>query len=166
MKKDIITLLLFALLLFSSFFQPARKTLQDYRRLTGAAWTGQLTYVDYSSGKRTAIKANLQVFQSVTDPYVFYRKYAYPDEPGANSTDTIVISRDGKSIGAERIVQRRKQKDTIYLVTEKRSFDSGKEMLFRYTYRISSKEFTIRKDERTPADTAYMERNTYTFLRP
>jgi hypothetical protein len=138
----------------------------DLKRLTGEKWIGQLTYLDYSSNKKTSIKANLQVSRSASDNQVWYFKNEYPLEPKANSIDTLIISVDGKMLDDEKVIERtRVNKTAVRIITRKNSVDNGKEKIFRYTYNISDKTFSIKKEEKNKNDVAFIERNVYEFKR-
>jgi len=82
-------LFVFALLLASAFAaraaaQAPRVGAEDLRRLTGAKWTGTLTYLDYRSNKEVSIRSNLTVTQAPGDDSAWVFEYEYPDEPKAN----------------------------------------------------------------------------------
>jgi hypothetical protein len=138
----------------------------DLQILTGQPWIGTLTYLDYGTNKRVSIASNLSVSHSRTDTLVWVFAYEYPDEPKANSQDTLALSRDGRTIHGERVVERAgRSTDTLKIVTEKRGTDNDKQAVFRLTYLISAKSFAIRKEVRYEGADGYIERNRYDWKR-
>src|SRR5690349_6018730 len=78
--------------------QTPRVGAEDFRRLTGARWTGMLFYRDYSSGKEVSIRANLTVAEPHGDGSSWVFEYEYPDEPKANSKETVTLGEGGTRI--------------------------------------------------------------------
>lgn len=160
-----------ALLVASSFFglafpeTPKVKT-KDLQRLTGRQWTGTLTYADYRTNKKVSISSNLTVTRSATDKLSWVFEYQYPDEPKANSTETVTISSDGTTIDGEKVVERtRLAGDTLRIVTEKTGPDNNKNALFRFTYVLSAMSLSIRKEVRYEGEAQFFERNQYSWKR-
>lgn len=75
---------------------------RDLQLLMGAQWKGTLTYLDYSRNKRVSIPSNLTVTKSNGDRWSWVFEYQYPDEPKANSRETVTISKDGEPLMARR----------------------------------------------------------------
>lgn len=138
----------------------------DLQRLTGKPWAGTLTYLDYRTNKTVSIAANLVVSQSDGDKRSWVFEYQYPDEPKANSKETVVISQDGRVINGERVVERvRLARDRLRIVTEKSDPDNDKKALFRFTYLISANSFSTKKEVRYEGTEAFIERNQYSWRR-
>lgn len=160
-----------ALLVATSFFGFAftdtpKVTSDDLQRLTGAQWTGQLTYLDYRSNKKISIRSNLKVTQSAVDKLSWVFAYQYPDEPKADSNDTITISADGKMIDGEQVVERSVLAgNTLKIVTEKTGTDNDKKAIFRFTYLLNPTSFSIKKEVRHEGSTELFERNQYSWQR-
>lgn len=165
-KNRIVATLLVALLAyFPVTAQQPMLSSSDLTPLIGGEWTGELTYLDYGSGKRTSIRSNLVVTQA-SDPLVWNTEYLYPDEPKANSKSTIGLSKDGLVFNDQRVtVKNRSQDGGLTFVTEKEGTDNGKKALFRYTYRLSPVKFSIRKEVRIEGGSEFFERNTYSWAR-
>lgn len=164
-------ILVVALLTASSLFgftflkQPKVNT-KDLQRLTGAQWIGTLTYLDYRTNKKISILSNLIVTRSAEDKLSWIFEYQYPDEPKANSKDTVTISKDGKTIDGKTVIERTTLAgDTIRIVTEKSGTDNDKSALFRYTYLLSARSFSIKKEVRYEGTTEFIERNQYSWQR-
>jgi hypothetical protein len=142
-----------------------RVRISDMELLTGDQWTGTLSYLDYSSGKRNTIKANLLVAPLPSNGLSWIFRNEYPGEPHANENDTLVIGKKGKLLNGAHVTGRRLSKDTVIVTTEKTSIeDEGKIKQFRYTYRIHPLQFSITKEEKY-GSTPYFERNTYAYKR-
>lgn len=74
--------LISALLIASSLFgvaslKAAKVETEDLQRLTGAKWTGTLTYVDYRTSKKTSIPSNLTVTRSSANEMSWVFEYEY-----------------------------------------------------------------------------------------
>lgn len=162
-----ITILLVASSLFGlTFAQQPKADKKDLQRLTGAQWRGTLTYLDYRTNKKVSIPSNLTVTQSAEDKLSWVFEYQYPDEPKANSKDTVTISRDGKTIDGETVIERKNLAgNTTRIVTEKSGSDNDKSALFRFTYLLSARSFSIRKEVRYEGSTEFIERNQYSWQR-
>ena len=59
--------------------QSPRVSAEDLRGLTGARWTGTLTYLDYRSNKQVFIPSNLTVTQAAGDENAWVFEYEYPE---------------------------------------------------------------------------------------
>lgn len=159
------------LLIASSFFglgflETPKVKREDLQRLTGAQWVGTLTYADYRTNKKVSIPSNLSVTQSATDKRSWVFAYQYPDEPKANSKDTIVISKNGATIDGEKVIERKRLAgNSLRIVTEKAGTDNNKKALFRFTYALSATAFSIKKEVRYEGTTDFFERNQYEWKR-
>lgn len=139
---------------------------KDLQRITGAQWKGTLSYLDYRSNKKVSIPSNLTVTRSAADKLSWIFEYQYPDEPKANSTDTVTISKDGRVIDGETVIERTSLTGgTIRIVTEKKGTDNDKSALFHYTYLISAHSFSIKKEVRYDGATEFIERNQFDWKR-
>ena len=138
----------------------------DFQRLTGAPWTGTLTYLDYGKNKKVSIPSTLVVTRAATDARTWVFDYQYPNEPQADSKENVAIGKDGKTIGDETVVERTTLADkTLKIVTQKRGTDNDRQALFRYTYLISAKIFSIKKEVRYEGAQEFFERNEYSWTR-
>ena len=164
-------LLVSALVVASSFFglvlpETPKVNAMDLQRLTGSQWTGTLTYLDYPSGKQVSIPANLTVTQAAEDSLSWIFAYQYPDEPKANSKDTVTISQDGKTIDGEAVIERTSLAgDTLRLVAEKSGTDNDKQATFRFTYLLGSNSFSVRKGVRYAGTSEFFQRNQSSWKR-
>lgn len=166
MNACLTLLLTLSILLGLALIDAPKISTNDLQILTGQQWTGTLTYLDYSTNKRVSIASNLIVSQSKTDKLVWIFEYQYPDEPQANSQETITISQDGRTINDETVVERANPTgDVLKIVTEKSGMDNNKKAVFHYTYLISAKRFSIKKEVQYEGTTEYIERNQYDWKR-
>lgn len=164
-------LLFSVLLIVAQLFAPAaasapKVTGKDLRTLAGAQWTGTLTYLDYRSNKKVSIPSNLTVTRSAEDNRSWVFDYKYPDEPKADGKETVTVSRDGRAINDEAVTERTKLAGgTLRIVTEKKGRDNDRNAVFRHTYLLNAKSFSIKKDVRYEGAGEFFERNQYSWTR-
>ena len=143
-----------------------RVTRDNLQILTGAQWSGTLTYRDYRSNKEVSIPANLTVRPNGEDKWSWVFEYKYPDEPKADSAEIVRLSKDGRSINGEVVVERTSLPDsTVSFVTEKKGEDNNRNASIRFTYSINSRSFSIRKEVRYEGETQFFARNEYRWKR-
>lgn len=136
-------------------------TATDFAPLVSTNWKGNLAYTDYTSGKLTTIPVNLSVMQ-INDTS-FELSLNFPDEPQANGADTIHILNDGTYLDNKKIVSAQKSGDATTITGESTGSDNNKPAQFKYTYIISSSEFTIMKEVKYDDSNEYFLRNKYQF---
>lgn len=159
-------LLIGACFLVLGFSKSPKVKAKDLQQLTGTQWTGTLTYLDYGKNKKVSIPANLIVTTSAADKLSWVFDYQYPDEPKANSKETVTLSRDGKIFDGETVVEKNKLDDgTIKIVTEKAGMDNDKKSQFRFTYLLSRTSFSIKKEVKYDGTNEFFERNQYSWKR-
>lgn len=163
--KKIISIFLIAL--FSSIFalgQVPKVKIKDLQNLTGAQWTGTLSYLDYGKNTKVSIPSNLTVTQSKDNKSSWIFEYQYPDEPKANSKEIVAITEDGKIFDGETVIERTNLADkTLRIVTEKSGTDNDKKALFRFTYLIGKTNFSIKKEVQYEGKTDFFVRNEYSW---
>ena len=166
MNTLIIYLLTLSLLFgFISTDTPKLKR-SDVQLITGQEWTGTLTYLDYSTGQKVSIPSNLIVSQSKVDKFAWVFDYEYPDELEANSSKDVLLSKDGRTFNGENVVEREPlNESTVRAVTEKTGTDNDQKALFRFTYLLASKSFSIKKEVRYEGAADFIERNQYSWAR-
>lgn len=161
-------ILISVLLIAASFpaLAAAKVKVDDFQHLAGAQWTGTLTYLDYGRNKKVSIPSRLSVTRSDTERRSWIFEYQYPDEPQANDKQIVAIGKDGKTIGDAKVVERTTLADkSLRIVTEKAGTDNDKPALFRYTYLLSAKSFSIKKEVRYEGASEFFERNEYSWKR-
>lgn len=165
MKKTL-TLLFLIFGVSSLVFANAKIKTKDLQILTGAQWTGNLIYLDYGTNKQVSIPSNLTVTQSKEDKLSWIFEYKYPDEPKADSKDTVIISKDGSLIDGEKVIERTELgNQTLKIVTEKSGTDNDKNSLFRFTYLIGKNEFSVKKEVKNENSNEFFVRNEYKWKR-
>lgn len=150
----------------------------DLDRLTGAAWTGTLTYRDYQTNKETTIDSTLEVIRlpglaqvgndfadaGVAPSWEF--RFGYPREPKANSTNIVQLSHDGRRFDDELVIERSESpENTFRFTTQSRGSDNDKPATFRHLYTLTHNTFTITKLVKPDDAEAFFERNTYRWNR-
>lgn len=165
--KITISICLVALSFFAFGFGKASKVkIKDLQNLTGAQWTGTLSYSDYRTGKKVSIPSNLIVTQSKEDKSSWVFDYQYPDEPKANGKKTVTLSENGKLFNDEAVIEKSDIADkTLKIVTEKNGTDNDKNALFRFTYLLSKTNFSIKKEVKYEGATEFFVRNEYSWKR-
>lgn len=166
MKTLYIAILIASVFVVSTSAQAAKISPDDLKTLEGAQWIGTLTYLDYSSNKKTSIKSNVTISRSAADSLAWNFEYQYPDEPKANSKDSVILSRDGKTFDGETVIERTKLPDgTLKFVTTKDGEDNGKKALYRFTYLAGKNALSVKKEARIEGTTEYFVRNEYVWTR-
>ena len=164
-----ISLLCIACLLFAPAFASAQNavlTSKDLKLFEGRKWIGTLTYVDYRSNKKTSIKSNLAVKRDKKKKDTWVFAYEYPDEPKANQASDAVLSDGGKKFFGETVVERSRMADkSLKIVTTQTGSDNDRKAMFRYTYLVSSKSLSIKKEVQIDGKTEWFERNAYSWRR-
>lgn len=166
MKTLVLALLLGSQLFGSVSTKEARIKRDDLQMLTGAQWSGTLTYLDYRSKKKVSIPSILTVKPNGDDKASWVFEYQYPDEPQANSREIVRLRNDGGRMNDEVVLERTNLPDnTVKVVTEKKGQDNDRSALFRFTYSLNAKTFSIQKDVRYEDESQFFERNEYNWKR-
>jgi hypothetical protein len=155
--------LLFVLVFASCVVSGQAVAEKDLKVLEGGTWVGTLEYLDYGSGKKTTIKANVNVVKTSDGVWTF--EYVYPDEPKANGSSEVTLSGDGKTFNGQAVASKQSRDGGLEIVTTKDGDDNNKKAIFRYTYSISEKAFSIRKEVQYVGESAWFERNVYSWTR-
>jgi len=165
--KAILTLFLVTIALaVTTSAQTAKVSASDLKPLEGKQWIGSLTYLDYSSNKKTSIKSNITITRSATDNLTWVFDLQYPLEPGANSKDDAKLSAEGRTFDGESVVERTKLPGGVLkIVTTKPGKDDNRDATFRHTYLIGKAAFSIKKEVRIDGTSEFFERNTYSWTR-
>lgn len=148
----------------------------DFDRLRGS-WTGTLTYRDYSSNKSVSIPINMHVdVAGAPEPgqpprvggparaLSFLRRY--PDEPHANSAETVELSRDGRRFGDETVTARVEPAPGMVVIeTREWGSDNDRPALLRHTYTLGPDVFIASKDIWNEQAQVFENRNVSRFTR-
>lgn len=139
---------------------------EDLMFLPGS-WTGTLTYLDYTTGKPYSMPADVEIVKiDSMRKYIFKR--IYPDEPQANSADTVTFSFDGTMINDETVISKKYlQNDAVEFKTELDGVDGNesKPALIRHTYTLGEEILIIRKDVKFEDQSDWINRHEFYFKR-
>ncbi len=165
--KTLLTFFLVTIVLtITASAQTAKISAKDLKPLEGKEWVGDLIYLDYQSKKPTSVKSNVTVTHDATDKLKWTLAMQYPHEPGANRTESVVLSSDGSIFDGENVIERIKMPDgTLKIVTTVAGVDDHRKATFRHTYLVGKKIFSIRKEVKFDGESEYFERNTYSWKR-
>jgi hypothetical protein len=123
--------------------------LTDMQPFQGA-WTGELMYIDYSSGAETHIPATLLL--TPMDQYHWRIGFGYTEEPQANELDTLELSADGTKLDGFTVLEvQRFSADSVRFVMEAEAEDDNKPATLRKTWTVGPHTCTLRKDVRLMA---------------
>ena len=128
-------------------------------------WKGSLTYLDYSTGKPFSMAANLIITQT-KDQSGYIRRFEYPKEPHANSSDTLYIT--NQQFGDGQIVSfSQRAPGDFTLVTERQGQDGNdqKPARIRLTYHITPNQYQLVKDVLFEGSSTWVKRHEYLFSR-
>ena len=129
----------------------------DLVGLGGDNYSGALTYLDYSSGKKVSLDVEADVTVKLECLRIAIR---YVDEPEANSTQEYCISEDGSGFaGAKLISLQRLGPDFIAFQTEEMGEDDNKPALLRQSYILSQKAITSGREVSYDEGETWIERN-------
>jgi hypothetical protein len=165
MHRKLLLILFFSIPLIGFLLDEPVITTDELNILTGKKWTGKLTYLDYSSKELVSIPAEVTVLNT-QDPDAFIFIKEYPDEPKANSTDTVRIEENGKKFDNETVTEKISDgESSLKIVTEAEGMDDEKTALIRHTYFISNTKYTIQKDVNFGDGNNFLKRHIYEFER-
>ncbi len=169
MKKQtlIISTLYFLLTISVGFAQTNTQSVLTHFKMLVGKWQGTLTYLDYSSGKPYTMPANINMEQ-IGNTSAFVVFHIYPDEPSANTADTITIYADKKRINNETIVAKRTLKNgNVEIVTEYLGTDGNENSAakIRHIYTIGKMVFTKKKEIQFVGQTKWIKRHEYSYTK-
>lgn len=144
----------------------SKVTQKDFQLFIGN-WKGTLTYLDYSSNKPYTMPADMEVRQ-LNKSNVFIFSNLYPNEPKANSSDTLTISANGKMLNNETVKSIRKLKNgNIEIITELLSKDGNdnKPALIRIVYTVAKNIYTNIKEVKFIGRNKWIKRHEYNYTR-
>lgn len=134
--------------------------------LLQGTWTGNLTYLDYTSKKEVSIKAVIYGWRKNSKSRVWHVKYEYPNEPGYTSRDTYRVSSDGGMVSGRKLVEKTKLDDgTLKLVLEEKGKDDNQPATLRYIILLSATKLVITKMVRFEGAADFFRRNEYSMSR-
>jgi hypothetical protein len=145
-------------------FGQAKITSEDLNVVIGN-WEGSITYLDYQTNKPFTMPANLIVTQGKSENILFL-KNIYPNEPKANRSDKIKISKNGMLLNKNAVISRKElENGHIQIKTEHEAKDENKKALLRYTYIMGDNFFLIRKEVQFEDAGDWLKRSEFSYHR-
>jgi ketosteroid isomerase-like protein len=172
MKKNNPLLILLITVTFFSTLNVCAQTkwkllrIKDLEKAIGT-WRGTLTYLDYSSGKPYTMPADL-IVSFIDEKKGLVRVFEYPDEPKANSKDTLQLQKDGLFLNEAKIVSNEiEPTGNFTLVTEYNSVDGNdnKKAIIRNTYTLKNNSLSMKKDVQFIGTNNWIKRHEYQFTK-
>ena len=143
-------------------YSQAQITSEDLSVVIGN-WEGNLTYLDYQSGKPYSMPANLVVEQG-KDKNSLVLNYIYPNEPKANSSGKLKITKNGTLLNKHLVTSRKElENGHIQFQTEHEGRDDNKKALIQYTYIMGEELFVIRKEVQFEKEGEWIKRNEFKY---
>lgn len=134
----------------------------DFKPLIGS-WSGTLTYINYSDGTPFSMPVELRIVPiEETNNFTFY--FSFPDEPHANSEETVSISDNGTMLNGEPVISKHLLEDgNLEIVTESIGTDDDEPATIRETYIIGADVFVTKKDVLFVDQQEWINRNEFNF---
>lgn len=137
-------------------------TISDFENLNNSKWNGNLMYTNYSDGNKVTIRTALQITIN-GDKIIMDTQY--PDEPNANSKESIRISKAGTHLGKEELVDKKFENGVLTLVTKFKGKDNNKKAVMYKTYSISEEVYSVEKEVQYVKTMVRILRNKYDYKR-
>lgn len=154
---------LFLLFSLSIYSQPQIAS-EDLKAIVGS-WEGTITYLDYQTNKPFTMAANL-IVEIGKDENNLVLKNLYPNEPKANDSDKIKVTKNGTVLNKHLVTKREELGNgQIQIQTEHNAKDDNKRALIRYTYQISKNLFLIRKEVQFDEVNGWIKRSEFSYNR-
>jgi hypothetical protein len=137
----------------------------DLKMMTGN-WTGQLTYLDYTSNKQESIKAALAV--EMKNEHILELAYSYPAEKGYGGKDKFRLRENGTMINDMKVIERSIQPDgALKIVIEEKGKDGNdsKKATFHHVILAGKDQLTITKLVKFDDEENFFQRNQYVFAK-
>lgn len=160
------TLIILVLNTTATFAQRASVSPKEFQLFTGN-WEGALTYLDYSSNMPYIMPANLIVRQlGVSNNFIFSN--VYPNEPKANSFDTLTIAINNNMINRATIVSKKKlYNGDTEIITELLGKDGNdnKQAIIKTTYKVGKFNLKNIKEVQFVGQQQWIKRHEYSYHR-
>jgi len=129
------------------------------------SWEGSLTYKDYSSGEPFTMPANVEVGKGKKDNVLMLQNI-FPNEPKANSTGRIKLSKKGRRINKNTVISKEVLSDgTVQITASNTGKDNGKKAEIRLLYSIAKDELIISKEVKFEGAGSWLQRNEFRYQR-
>ncbi len=135
--------------------------ISDFQSLNNTSWKGNLMYVNYGDGKEVQLRTTMQI--KVKGNKII-RSIQYTDEPSANSESNIIISKDGRYLGKESVVEKIIEKNgDMQLVTRLEGKDNNRPAIMTMTYVITDTTFSVTKKVSYKDSEEVLIRNKFSY---
>jgi hypothetical protein len=138
----------------------------DIDALTGPAWIGTLTYLDYTTGRHTTIDSSFIVRRVGDSPPAWEFGVGYSKEPHADSKEILSLSADGRALGDMHVLARESLTNGgLRFVTECDGEDDRRSARLRFEHTVTLHEYSRRKLVRFNGESQFVERHVYQWKR-
>jgi len=162
MKKSMILPML--LILSLSVYSQTKINSDDLKLVIGT-WEGDITYLDYQSNKPFTMPANLVVKQGKNENSLILNNI-YPNEPKANTSDKIKITKNGVLLNKKMVISREElENGQLQIQTEYKAKDAGRNAVIRNTYSMGSVIFIITKEVKFEKTADWIKRSEFKYAR-
>jgi len=150
----------FSLLVSYSSYAQTTISSADFKPLVGS-WSGTLTYLNYSDGTPFSMPVELRIVE-IEEPNNFTFYFSFPDEPHANSEETVSISDHGTMLNGDPVISKNLlEGGKLEVVTESIGTDDEKPATIRHTYTIGADVFITKKDVLFDGAQEWFNRNEF-----
>lgn len=141
--KTIVSIII-SLCVLSTLNAQTKVEISDFEMLNNSNWKGTLMYKNYSDGKevtlQTTMKITLKKNKVITE-------IKFPNEPKANSKNTVKLKKGGTYFGDEKVIQKETLEDgSIEIITFYKGNDNGKKAKMYNIYLFNKDIFSITKE--------------------
>jgi len=166
MKKKFLLLIILSIPLLSLTYLGIKITLHDFAPSLGD-WKGELTYLDYKSGKPYSLPVNLSLNLSNSNINQLIFTYTYPNEPKANGKDTLELKKEGTYLNEQRVTSVIRAIQANIIQTERSGTDGNehKKAIIREVYELGKNFFVMRKEVKFEGELNWIKRNEFVFKR-
>ncbi len=139
-------------------------SINDFKKIEGS-WSGELTYLDYTSNKPESIKSTLTGSLKGNDK--FKMEIGYPSEKNRGGADVYKLEDNGTMISGMKVIERSLNNDVIKIILEDKGKDGNdnKPSTFHYILEIGMNKFIMTKLVKFDGEENFFQRNQYVFTR-
>jgi hypothetical protein len=134
--------------------------MDDLYILHNTQWSGQLRYLDYTSGKWTPVDASMTI---EIKGRTIKTSMAYRYEPNKNRTSRIKLKEDGRFYGNEFVLSNLESEGFRIITTSYKGMDDNRKATLFMTYRFNTEFYSVTKEVLYKDSTERFLRNSYQF---
>lgn len=154
-----------ALIFLQSPVISQRVSINDFKNIEGS-WSGQLTYLDYTSNKQESINANMKGHTKGNNQ--FELDFRYPGETGKGGSDVYSLQKNGRAINGMKVLERTESSDgSLKIVLEDKGKDGNdnKKATFNFILEMGNNKFVMTKMVKFDGEKEFFQRNQYILSR-